>query len=219
MMLSDLLPDTFVFIEVKRASKLKGSNMKNVILTLTALSIAALFSFSLATSSRIFVDDFDFDYSLDSLRTSASSYQGFSEGFDYDDANNQAENVPAYLYFDAVQPDGQLRLYISTSDRFNTDVPAIKVTVPDGAHSLSDLKGNIKLMTHSAKNIDTGLQVTFANTTPEDILSSYQTFMQNLNYQVSELSATGFEARLKDAAYTITVKEVGTSVQVMIKGL
>lgn len=193
--------------------------MKNTILTLAALSIVALSSFSLATSSRIYVDDFDFDYSLDSLRTSADSYQGFSEGFDYDDANDQAENVPAYLYFDAVQPDGQLRLYISTSNRFNTNVPAISVTVPDGSNSLSDLKGNIKLMTHSGKNIDTGLQMTFANTTTQDILSSYQTFMENLNYSVSELSTTGFEARLKDAAYIISVKEVGNSVQVLIQGL
>lgn len=219
MMSNDLLPDTFVFTEVRRASKLKGSNMKNAILTLAALSIAALFSFSLATSSRIYVDDFDFDYSLDSLTTSASSYQGFSEGFDYDSANNQAENVPAYLYFDAVQPDGQLRLYISTSNRFNTIVPAINVTVPDGSHSLSDLKGNIKLISHTAKNIDTGLQMTFANTTTKDILSSYQTFMENLNYKVSKLSATGFEVRLKDAAYRISVKEVGNNVQVVIKGL
>ena len=193
--------------------------MKNVFLTLSALSIAALFSFSLAITSKIYIDDFDFDYSLDSLTTTSNSYNGFSQAFDYDSANNQAENVPTYLHFDAVKPSGELRLYISTSNRFNTIVPTVNVTVPDAAHALSDLKGHLKLITHSVKNINTGLEMTFVNTTAQDILSYYQSVMQTLNYELSGLSESGFEAHLKDSAYAVSVEEVSGKVQVVIKGM
>lgn len=219
MMLSDLFADTFVFTEAKQAFELKGSNMKHVIRTVSVLSILALFSASLASSSRLYIDDFDFDYSLDSLTSSADSYQGYSQAFDYDAGNDQADNVPAFLYFDAIQPDGNLRLYIATKDRFNTAVPAIQVTVPDGGTGIEDLKGDIGLLRNTAKNIETGLKLTFDDVDSGDMLSTFKVLMTDLGYQLSDSSDTSFKASLHDASYSVSCKKLGDGVQVIISGL
>ncbi len=188
--------------------------------TLLLFSLLGLFlTVGMAGTSQIYIDDLDFDYSLDSLRTSADSYDGFSESFIYNSEDDQAENVPVYVYLGTFHPSGELRVYVDTSNELDTTLPMATAVVPDGSGEVSDLSGGFEVISEAVTNDDVGLKLKVAKASLDDVVSSYMDHLTALDYAVTPMQASGsYTVAKKYANYILSFKQSGSGVEVQLKG-
>lgn len=182
---------------------------------ITSLSVA------LASSSQLYIDDIDFDFDLDSLETSADSYDGFSQAFDYNAEDNQAENVAVYVAFGTFLPSGELRVYVDTSNELNTTLPPATVTVPDGSSDIADLSGGIEVFTEAGKsNNDVGIKLTVASMNVDDVMAKYMDTLTGLDYAITPIAGSSkYTVSKKYANYIMSFKQAGSGVEVAINGM
>ncbi len=178
----------------------------------------------LAKSSQIYIDDLDFDYSLDSLITSADSYDGFTEAFNYNADDNQAEDVAVYVQLGSFHPSGELRIYVDSANELNTMLPVATAIVPDGSSSVADLSGGFEVITEAVTNKDVGLKLKVASSSVEDVMTNYMESLTALDYAVTPRAASvagnsDYLVSKKYANYILSFKQDGNSVEVAIKGM
>lgn len=191
-----------------------------VSLITTALSILTV---GMASTSQIYIDDLDFDYSLDSLVTSADGYGGYSTAFNYNADDNQAEDVAVYVQIGTFHPSGELRIYIDSANELNSTLPVATAIVPDGSSSSADFSGGFEVITKAVTNDDVGLKLKVADMSLEDVTAKYMSKLAALEYAVTPTeAATGgsnYMVSKKYANYIFSFKQAGDAVEVAIKGM
>ena len=185
--------------------------------------LAISLTVGLANSSQIYIDDLDFDYSLDSLITSADSYDGFSEAFNYNADDSQAEDVAVYIQFGSFHPSGELRIYVDSANELNSTLPVATAIVPNGSSSVDDLSGGFEVITETITNKDVGLKLKVAGTA-EDVMTNYMSNLTALEYAMTPMEASvagrsDYRVSKKYADYIFSFKQVGSLVEVAIKGM
>lgn len=192
-------------------------------LSVLGLSLTAVLTVAMASTSQIYIDDLDFDYSLDSLVTSADSYDGYTQAFTYNGDDNQAENVAVYVQFGTFHPSGELRIYVGSANDLNSSLPVATAIVPDGSNDVEDLSGGFEVFTKAGEiNKDIGLKLSFSGESLEDVVSSYMDNLSALDYAVTPVQAAGttsYAVSKKYANYLLSFKQAGASVEVNLKGM
>jgi len=192
-------------------------------LSVLGLSLTAVLTVAMASTSQIYIDDLDFDYSLDSLVTSADSYDGYTQAFTYNGADNQAENVAVYVQFGTFHPSGELRIYVDSGNDLNSSLPVAMAIVPDGSNGVEDLSGGFEVFTKAGEvNKDVGLKLNVSGESLEDVVSSYMDNLSALDYAVTPVQAAGttsYAVSKKYANYLLSFKQSGASVEVNLKGM
>lgn len=190
--------------------------MKNILVSLSAISLSAILAVSFAAPSQIYIDDLDFDYSLDALVSSAESYKGYSTVYDYNSDDNQAENVPVYIFFDTATVDGALRIQVDTEDIFDSEM-IVYATVPNGSNSVEELSAGIEVIEQNNK--DVGINLSIQDQSLEDVLAGYLGNFEALNYDISPLGNNLYQLSQLDSIYNVLFVQKADIIEIKIFGL
>jgi len=193
--------------------------LKVAVVLVISLLVTSL-SVGLAKTSQVYIDDLDFDFSLDSLVTAADSYEGFSQSFSYNYEDEQSEGVPVYIALGSFLPSGELRIYIDSANELNSTLPVASAIVPDGSSSLDDLAGGFAVVTEAVTNDDVGLKLMVKGMGLDEVMGKYMDNLAALDYAVTPMSDSGkYTVSKKYANYILSFKQAGADVEVAIAGM